>query len=137
MITSIDLFLWKKFKVKVKNKIQFISKEMNRLSILNLLILKKSKLKLQYSFYSLSSNKNRIRLTLYTKPECSLCDKAKDDLIETYGDLFELEEVNILKSRDLFRKFKLDIPVFYFNGEILMQHKIDKLKLDDLIKKIK
>jgi glutaredoxin len=110
---------------------------MNRLSILNLLILKKSKLKLQYSFYSSSSNKNRIRLTLYTKPECSLCDKAKDDLKETYGDLFELEEVNILKSRDLFRKFKLDIPVFYFNGEILMQHKIDKLKLDDLIKKIK
>ena len=122
--------------MKVKNEILFILKEMNKYAVLKSLILKISNLKIKYSPFSTSSSKTRIRLTLYTKPECSLCDKAKEDLEETYGDLFELEEVNILKSRDLFRKFKLDIPVFYFNGEFLMQHKIDRQKLDDLIKKI-
>ena len=110
---------------------------MHRLAILNSIALKESKIIFRrfLSNSSKSELKKTIRLTLYTKPECSLCDKAKEDLQEVYGDLFVIDEVNILKTRDLFRKFKLDIPVFYHNGEFLMQHKIDRKKLDDLILK--
>ena len=87
-------------------------------------------------FISTSTSEKKIRLVLYTKPECSLCDKAKEDLEDYYGGIFEIEEVNILKSKELFRKFKFDIPVFYYNNEFLMQHKIDREKLNQLIKNL-
>lgn len=75
----------------------------------------------------------KIKLVLYTKSNCSLCEKAKEELNVYYPEIFVLEEVDITKSKELFRKFKFDIPVFYYNGNFLMQHKIDRKKLDDLI----
>lgn len=76
-----------------------------------------------------------IKLTLYTKSNCSLCDHAKEMIDELYPNKFLIEEVDITKDRALFRKFKLDIPVFYHNGLFLMQHKVDTNALDSLIQK--
>ena len=81
------------------------------------------------------SNNNKIKLVLYTKSNCSLCDEAKELIEDNYPNKFLIEEVDITKDRALFRKFKLDIPVFYHDGELLMQHKADKSKLDSLIHK--
>lgn len=75
-----------------------------------------------------------IKLTLYTKTNCQLCDEAKEFLEENYPNKFIIKEVDITKSRELFRKFKLDIPVFYHNNEFLMQHKVDVEKIEDLLK---
>ena len=74
-----------------------------------------------------------IRLTLYTKKNCSLCDEAKETIEELYPNRFTFEEVDITKNKELFRKFKLDIPVFYYNGAFLMQHRANKEALDKLI----
>jgi hypothetical protein len=104
-------------------------------TILKILIVKKGFL--NYVQFYTTSTVRKIQLILYTKPECSLCDKAKEELEEHYNGIFELEQVNILKSKELFRKFKFDIPVFYYNNHFLMQHKIDREKLDDLIKSLK
>ncbi len=82
-------------------------------------------------------NSSPIKLTLYTKANCSLCDQAKKDLEEYYNGLFEIEEIDITKSKDLFRKYKFDIPVFHLNGEFLMQHKIDRQALDKLVESLK
>ena len=54
-----------------------------------------------------------------------LRNQAKEIIEETYSSKFLIEDVDITKNRDLFRKFKLDIPVFYYNGEFLMKHRVD------------
>lgn len=79
---------------------------------------------------------SRIKLILYTKKNCSLCDEAKEIIEETYPNKFEIEDVDITKNRDLFRKFKLDIPVFYYNGEFLMKHRVDHQALKNLLNKL-
>lgn len=82
---------------------------------------------------SITQKSQLIRLTLYTKKNCSLCDEAKETIEELYPNRFTFEEVDITKNKELFRKFKLDIPVFYYNGEFLMQHRASKEALDKLI----
>ena len=84
---------------------------------------------------SISNGDNKIKLTLYTKSNCSLCDQAKEFINDNYPNKFVIEEVDITKNREIFRKFKLDIPVFYHNGEFLMKHRADKTSLDSLVKK--
>ena len=75
-----------------------------------------------------------IKLVLYTKEDCSLCDTAKEQIEDQYPGQFVIEEVDITKNnRELFRKYKLDIPVFHFNGEFLMQHRVDTEALDKLV----
>ncbi len=38
-----------------------------------------------------SYSSNKIKLTLFTKKECSLCDDAKEIIQETYPDKFIIE----------------------------------------------
>ena len=85
--------------------------------------------------YSTEQIAKKIKLTLYTKDNCSLCDEAKEIIEETYPLKFEIEDVDITKNRELFRKFKLDIPVFYYNGQFLMKHRVDHQALKSLILK--
>lgn len=81
-----------------------------------------------------STCRTPIKLVLYTKPDCSLCDTAKEFIEDTYPNQFVIEEVDITKNnRELFRKFKLDIPVFYHEGTFLMQHCVDRNALEKLI----
>lgn len=78
---------------------------------------------------------SQIKLVLYTKEDCSLCDEAKDLIEEMYPEKFLIEEVDITKNnREIFRKYKLDIPVFHHDGKFLMKHRVDTKALDDLIK---
>lgn len=53
-----------------------------------------------------------IRVTLYTKPDCHLCDQTKEDL-ESIRDKYphELVEVNIDGDRELQLAYGLEIPV--------------------------
>jgi hypothetical protein len=83
---------------------------------------------------SQSNVHNKIKLVLYTKKNCTLCDEAKEEIQNLYPNRFHIEEVNIVKDRSLFRKFKFDIPVFFYNEKFLMQHKVDKKALVDLVK---
>ena len=56
---------------------------------------------------------------------------------DNYPNKFLIEEVDITKNnRELFRKFKLDIPVFYYDGQLLMQHKVDMNALNNLLNKL-
>lgn len=53
-----------------------------------------------------------LKVTLYTKPECSLCHDAADILArlrERYPH--QLVEVDIRKDADLFRRYRHVIPV--------------------------
>ena len=83
--------------------------------------------------YTQQHKPNQIKLILYTKKECQLCDEAKEGIETSYPKRFSIEEIDITKDRTLFRKFKFDIPVFYYDDKFLMQHKMDKNALDKLI----
>ncbi len=67
-----------------------------------------------------------IKLQLYTKSDCPLCDKAKaalEKVSEKYP--IQVEEVDITKNLGLFTKYKDLIPVLEMEGKRLFVHRID------------
>ena len=66
-----------------------------------------------------------IKLQLYTKADCSLCDEAKESL-ESLAAQFpiQIEEIDITANLGLFTKYKELIPVLELEGERLFVHQI-------------
>jgi glutaredoxin len=65
------------------------------------------------------------RVTLYTKPQCSLCDEAMDVIEEARGRAaFELELRNILDVPQDYDRYKHDIPVILLNGREIARHRL-------------
>lgn len=53
-----------------------------------------------------------IRLTFYSKPNCPLCDEARDMLDDLKRDFtLSVTEVNILSDPAVYEKYKYLIPV--------------------------
>ncbi len=53
-----------------------------------------------------------MRVTLYTKPDCALCDELKADLLALQPEIgFTLAERNIEKNAGDFARFRHLIPV--------------------------
>lgn len=62
-----------------------------------------------------------IRLTFYSKPNCPLCDEARD-MLEDLNREFALAvtEVNILSNPAIYEKYKYLIPVLEMeNGQVI------------------
>ncbi|MDO8636050.1 MAG: glutaredoxin family protein [Dehalococcoidia bacterium] len=62
-----------------------------------------------------------IRLTFYSKPNCPLCDEARD-MLEDVNQEFALvvTEINILRSPAIYEKYKYIIPVLELeNGQVV------------------
>ncbi|MBW7882484.1 MAG: glutaredoxin family protein [Caldilineaceae bacterium] len=58
---------------------------------------------------------------LYSKPDCSLCDKLKADLVEYQRELgFTLEELNIEEDAAAFERYRYLIPVLDIEGGPLL-----------------
>ena len=75
-------------------------------------------------------------LTLYSKADCSLCDKAKDALAVFGGEVeFELIVVDIASDPALFSKYQFDIPVLFINGIEAARHFIGVEKLPGLVRR--
>jgi len=69
-------------------------------------------------------------IVIYTKPNCSLCDEALEE-IEAVRQLlpFWLEQVDILNDLALYEKYKHAIPVLCLNGEELFRHRVVRKEL--------
>lgn len=65
-------------------------------------------------------------VTLYTRQNCPLCDKAKAMLA---GAGITPREVDIDLDLDLLRKFNDDVPVIYIHGEEAFRHRVDPAQL--------
>jgi glutaredoxin len=67
------------------------------------------------------------RLVLYGRPDCHLCDEARDGLQRLLADglSFELEEVDIESDEELLRRFLERIPVIELDGEIVSELFLD------------
>jgi len=74
------------------------------------------------------------RVTLYTKPECGLCEEA-EEVIESVRarHLFELVRRNILDDRADYERYKHDIPVILLNGREIARHQLTETQLVDAL----
>ncbi len=72
------------------------------------------------------------RITLYSKPGCHLCDRAKQ-VIERCR--VEYEVVDITGNADLEARYGCDIPVVLLDGVEIARHFVRERKLLELLSK--
>ena len=73
----------------------------------------------------------RHRVVLYARPDCHLCDQARNGLeqLRAAGMSFELDEVNIESDDGLHSRFLERIPVIELEGEIVSELGLDAREL--------
>jgi glutaredoxin len=69
-------------------------------------------------------------ITLYSKPDCHLCDSARAALERVRAHHpFELNELDITRDEQLHRAYFERIPVVAVDGEELFDYFVDELAL--------
>jgi len=77
-----------------------------------------------------------IRLCLYTRPRCHLCDEMKAVLDRVAARAaIEVQEVDISERTDLERAYGWDVPVLVRDGEILAKHRVTEDELMALLQR--
>ena len=66
-------------------------------------------------------------VTLYGRPDCHLCDEAREQLLALRdgGLAFELRELNIEDDDELLARYLERIPVIVADGEIVSELGLD------------
>ena len=63
---------------------------------------------------------------IYSKPQCSLCEEAKEVLAQVRRRIpFDLREVDITQDPALFEEHRYDVPVVFVNGHKAFKHHLD------------
>lgn len=76
----------------------------------------------------------QIQLTFVSKPDCHLCDTARDVVDGVVAELgseasVEIEELSILDHPDLYEKYVEEIPVVLINGRVHNIWRVDPARL--------
>jgi glutaredoxin len=72
-----------------------------------------------------------LKVTLYSKPDCPLCDEAREALARVHGRVtFEREEIDITSDTSLESLYRERIPVVALAGEELFDFHVDELVLE-------
>ena len=70
-------------------------------------------------------NKSKVRVTLYTRPGCHLCEDAKREMLAARcAEQYSLQEVNIDADPELKRRYGWDIPVVAINGVVTFKNRL-------------
>lgn len=73
-------------------------------------------------------------ITIYTKPHCHLCERAKEALLRCRQKTdFALEEVDISQTPELLERYGNDIPVILLDGREIARHFVRERKLLELL----
>jgi len=76
----------------------------------------------------------RMTITIYSKPDCHLCDVAKDVVGRCRQNVdFALEVVDISQNPDLLERYRNDIPVILLDGKEIARHFVRERKLLELL----
>jgi len=76
-----------------------------------------------------------VRVVLYSRPGCHLCDDARQVLLaEQARSPFELTEVSIEGDDDLERDYGVRIPVVEIDGEERFEYQVDADELRRLVR---
>jgi 4a-hydroxytetrahydrobiopterin dehydratase len=78
----------------------------------------------------------RVEVTLYTRPDCPLCEKAKA-AIKASGVRVKLHEVNIDDNPQLRRRYTNDVPVVVIGEVEAFRHTVDPEAFAALIRQRK
>lgn len=77
-----------------------------------------------------------MKVTLYTKPNCPLCDKALDQIERARREVeFELQLINILEDEVVYYRYRYEIPVVCAEGEELFRHRLTSEALVEWVRK--
>ena len=83
---------------------------------------------------SKKANRKKLKVEIYSKPDCHLCDEAKSVLLEVQKEIsFEVCEINIISDPKLFDKFKEQIPVIFINERKAFKFRVNE---NDLRRKL-
>ena len=67
----------------------------------------------------------KTEVVLYSKSNCSLCDKMKAEMARAgCDDLYTLRAVDIESDPELFARYRYDIPVLCINGVEAFKHRL-------------
>jgi glutaredoxin len=82
-------------------------------------------------------SENSIRIEIYSRPGCHLCDEAKE-VIERVGRRFPfaLSVINIETDPELERLYGEQIPVVFINGNKAFKYRVDEAELEKKAKKL-
>jgi len=76
-----------------------------------------------------------IRIEIYSRPGCHLCDQARAVIEEFRGKFpMELRTINVETNADLETRYGMDIPVVFMNGHEAFRHRVNP---DELERKLK
>ncbi|HLC40949.1 MAG TPA: glutaredoxin family protein [Methylomirabilota bacterium] len=68
-----------------------------------------------------------IRVDVYGKRDCCLCDEAKAVLLKVQREVpFELSEIDIDSSPDLSQRYNERIPLVFVNGHLAFKFRVDE-----------
>ncbi|WP_407920388.1 glutaredoxin family protein [Gottfriedia luciferensis] len=71
-----------------------------------------------------------IKLTLYTKEKCGLCDEAKEAIRSVQLEYeIDVTEIDIYSDDALLEEYQLMIPVIQINGETVAYGKIHRIDI--------
>ena len=84
----------------------------------------------------------QIQLTFVSKPDCHLCETARevvDGVVAELGSAtsVEVEELSILDHPDLYEKYVEEIPVVLLNGKVHNIWRIEPVRLKTAILEIR
>ena len=75
-----------------------------------------------------------MKVTLYTRRGCHLCDEAKQAIVEARRrSAFDYEELDIDADPDLQRLYNEEVPVIMIDGRKAFKH---RLTAEELLKKL-
>lgn len=75
-----------------------------------------------------------IRLTLYSRPECELCDKLLDELVPVLGRRADVEVVDVTADPALLLEYGPRIPVLSAGTVELSTYPLDKARVDEYLR---
>ena len=71
--------------------------------------------------------RDKVRVRLYTRPGCHLCDEARGEMLAAdVTQLFSLEEIDIDSDPELARRFGWDIPVVFIGETVAFKHRLTR-----------
>ena len=74
------------------------------------------------------------RITIYSKPACHLCDRAKEVLERARHKVdFAIEIIDISQNPELLARYGHDIPVILLDGREIARHFVRERKLLELL----
>ena len=73
-------------------------------------------------------------ITIYSKPDCHLCDRAKEVVERCRRKTdFTIEVIDISQDPELYERYRNDIPVILLDGREIARHFIRERQLLKLL----